>query len=175
MVDSARKSKNVAGIIGRRIDKLIEDHIETLGSRKDVKKQLYIPGLDDQTSQQPAAEEFDMLSVRSGLPTTGKISFAMSLVNSLKCFLGIGILATPSVFGKIGIVGGNIGMIFIGFVSYYTMSLQIKATVRLDRGSRSYSDLGNLVLGSCAKMFVDVCMIFSQIGFAIAYLVFVGN
>jgi amino acid permease len=47
----------------------------------------------------------------------------MTVINSLKCFLGIGILATPSVFQKIGIVGANVGMLLIGYISLYTMQL----------------------------------------------------
>ena len=34
----------------------------------------------------------------------------MTVLNCFKIFIGIGIIATPSVFAKIGIVGGNIGI-----------------------------------------------------------------
>jgi amino acid permease len=51
----------------------------------------------------------------------------MTWFNSIKCFLGIGILATPSVYQKIGIVGGNIGMLVVGYISLYTMQLQVQA------------------------------------------------
>ena len=88
-------------------------------------KQLFIPGLDDAPAEQQVPDDFDMMSVRSGLPTSGNVSFAMSFINSLKCFVGIGVLATPAVFAKIGIVGANLGMLFIGYLAYYTMMLQI--------------------------------------------------
>ena len=39
----------------------------------------------------------------------------------LKVFVGIGILATPASFQKIGVVGGCVGMIFIGLIATYTM------------------------------------------------------
>ena len=53
----------------------------------------------------------------------GNVGYWMTVVNSLKCFLGIGILATPSVFQKIGIVGANVGMLLIGYIALYTMEL----------------------------------------------------
>jgi len=38
----------------------------------------------------------------------------------------------------------------------------------------SYSDLGNAALGTAGGQFVDFCMVFAQLGFAIAYLLFFG-
>lgn len=52
-----------------------------------------------------------------------KVSTFMTWLNTVKVFLGIGILATPSAFQKIGIVGGNVGMVVIGYISMYTMQL----------------------------------------------------
>lgn len=76
------------------------------------------------------------------LPATGNVSVLMTMFNSIKCFLGIGILATPSVYAKIGIVGGNIGLIVIAYIALYTMQLQIRSAERLT-GVRCYSDLGS--------------------------------
>ena len=39
----------------------------------------------------------------------------------------------------------------------------------------NYSDLGKAILGPNGKMFVDICLVSSQIGFAIAYLLFIGS
>lgn len=41
----------------------------------------------------------------------------------LKVFLGIGILATPSTFKHIGVIGGIFGLIIIGVMNGYTMKL----------------------------------------------------
>jgi amino acid permease len=41
----------------------------------------------------------------------------------MKVFIGIGILATPASFGKVGLVGGVVGMIGIGIIATYTMQL----------------------------------------------------
>lgn len=99
----------------------------------------------------------------------------MTVLNMFKVFVGIGIIATPSVFAKIGIVGGNIGMIFIAFICFYTMKLQIESMRKLTLGIRSYSELGMVVLGDFGKRVVDICMIVSQLGFATVYLIFIGS
>ncbi len=45
--------------------------------------------------------------------------------NIFKCFVGIGLLALPSAFSSIGIIGGAIGIIMIGVINYYTMMMQV--------------------------------------------------
>lgn len=60
----------------------------------------------------------------------------------LKLFIGIGLLATPSVFKLVGFVGGNVGMITLGTIAMYTMQLQIDATKKVPVQVTSYSDLG---------------------------------
>jgi amino acid permease len=42
-----------------------------------------------------------------------------------KCFIGIGILATPAAVQKVGIFGGAFGIIICGIIGMYTMKLQI--------------------------------------------------
>ena len=92
-----------------------------------------------------------------------------------KIFIGIGVLATPSSFKSVGIVGGNIGMILIGIIAMYTMRLQILATEKVSTPVKSYSELGMAVLGYRGKQFVDFCIMTSQTGLAIAYLIFIGQ
>ena len=97
------------------------------------------------------------------------------MFNMLKVFIGIGILATPASFGQIGLVGGTLGMIMIGIVATYTMMLQIAATKKVtDVSVSNYSELGMAVLGDSGRKFVDFCILMSQTGFAIAYLIFIG-
>ena len=54
---------------------------------------------------------------------TGNVSTFKTVLNMLKLFVGIGILATPASFQKVGIVGGVVFMILIGMVAVYTMQL----------------------------------------------------
>jgi amino acid permease len=85
------------------------------------------------------------------------------------------VLATPSSFKSVGIVGGNVGMIIIGIIAMYTMKLQILATKKVTTPVGSYSDLGKAILGVRGKKFVDFCILTSQTGFGIAYLIFIGQ
>jgi amino acid permease len=55
------------------------------------------------------------------------------------------------------------------------MKLQIQSVKKLTVRIRSYSELGMAVLGAFGKKVVDICMVVSQLGFAIAYLIFIGS
>jgi len=50
-------------------------------------------------------------------------SVAMTYFNMFKCFIGIGILATPSAISQVGIFGGAAGIIACGCLNMYTMRL----------------------------------------------------
>jgi len=93
----------------------------------------------------------------------------------LKLFVGIGILATPASFQKVGIIGGVVFMILIGIVAVYTMQLQIAAVIKCKNPVTNYSELGGAVLGESGRKFVDFNILTSQLGFAIAYLIFIGQ
>lgn len=66
------------------------------------------------------------------------------------------------------------GLGIIGLMNGYTMKLQIDAKVKLNKVIHSYSDLSEQALGKSWKVVVDAFMIVSQLGFAIAYLLFIG-
>ena len=95
--------------------------------------------------------------------------------NMLKVFVGIGLLTTPAAFAKIGIVGGCVGMVIIGMIAAYTMQLQIAAKVAVNAPISNYSELGAAVLSYNGQKVLDFCILTSQTGFAIAYLIFIGQ
>lgn len=95
-----------------------------------------------------------------------------------KCFIGIGILATPHAIQDVGIIGGTVVIICCGLLNMYTMSLQIACKEKLAKNGKfitSYSEMGFAVYGARGKAFVDLCITISQIGFCIAYLLFIGH
>jgi hypothetical protein len=53
----------------------------------------------------------------------GNVGLFATCFSMLKLFLGIGILATPQTYQKIGIVGGIAGLVIIGIMNGYTMKL----------------------------------------------------
>lgn len=57
----------------------------------------------------------------------------------------------------------------------YTMILQVECKNKIGSHIESYSELGYAVSGKCTKLFIDFCITTSQIGFCIAYILFVGD
>ena len=123
--------------LSQRIDSLIE------GQLKAAPRELFIPGLDDMSKDGRVNDIFDVdgydptdqvLSPtkikkfkaphEQGEGTvTGNVSTFKTVLKMLKLFVGIGILATPASFQKVGIAGGVVFMIAIGIVAVYTMQL----------------------------------------------------
>lgn len=79
----------------------------------------------------------------------------------LKCFVGIGILATPAAIQKVGIAGGALGILFCGCLNLYTMRMQILCKEAVGRHITSYSELGLAIFGPNGKAFVDFCITIS--------------
>ena len=50
-------------------------------------------------------------------------SVAMTYFNMFKCFIGIGILATPHALSEVGVLGGAVGIALCGMLNMYTMRL----------------------------------------------------
>lgn len=110
------------------------------------------------------------------LTETGKdASVLQTYFNLFKCFIGIGILATPSAIKQVGVIGGAMGILICGIINMYTMKLQILCKEKLGNHITSYSELGFAVFGHKGKAFIDFCILISQFGFCIAYLIFIGN
>ena len=69
-------------------------------------------------------------------------------------------------------------IVFCGCLNLYTMGLQIACKNKLAENGKyitSYSEMGYAVYGPRGKAFVDLCITISQIGFCIAYLLFIGH
>ena len=111
-------------------------------------------------------------------PAQGETSVIQTYFNMFKCFIGIGILATPHAIQDVGIIGGAVVIICCGLLNMYTMTLQIACKNKLAQSGKfitSYSEMGFAVYGPRGKAFVDLCITISQIGFCIAYLLFIGH
>ena len=109
------------------------------------------------------------------IKTKGDSSVLQTYFNMFKVFIGIGILATPSAISKVGILGGSAAIIACGALNLYTMKMQIEIKKKVGDHITSYSELGQAVLGAKGKAFIDFCITVSQMGFCIAYLIFIGN
>ena len=120
-------------------------------------------------------KKFEAPHAKGEAAITGDVGTLQAFFNMIKVFVGIGILATPASFKLIGVVGGSVGMIIVGLLATYTMKLQIDSKMKIPGQITSYSELGEKALGDGGKRFVDVCILVSQIGFCISYLLFIGK
>jgi len=85
-------------------------------------------GLDDPIRKLPGAKT----KIAQDVEVVGNVGNFRTAFNLIKVFLGIGILATPASFQQIGIVGGVLGLMFVGILNTYTMKLQILAKNRAE-------------------------------------------
>ena len=147
----------------RIVRRNIYNHRESEASRTE-------PSENFETGDKDAIE-----GIEEPIATVGNASVTQTYFNMLKCFIGIGILATPAAVQTVGIVGGCFGIITCGLLNMYTMKMQIACKEKVGSHISSYSELGLAVLGPRGQQFIDLCITISQFGFCIAYLIFIGN
>lgn len=82
-------------------------------------------------------------------------------INLFKCFVGIGIIATPAAIAKVGMVGGSLAIIFCGLLNIYTMKMQVKCMERAGSTVTSYSELSQKIFGVRGKIITDICLVIS--------------
>ena len=82
-----------------------------------------------------------------------------SWFNTLKCLIGNLYLSLPSIFSRVGLLGG-IGLL-CGFcvLNIYTM-LQLIWVAEMYPNMRSYSELGEKIWGKSGKLLVDIPILF---------------
>ena len=95
---------------------------DTFNQRAEVSLPEVINNLDDPTKLSDIQPEFK----DDAVATEGNTSVAATYFNMFKCFVGIGILATPAAIKKVGIVGGAVSIFLCGCLNLYTMRMQIK-------------------------------------------------
>ena len=93
---------------------------------------------------------------------------------SVKLFFGISYLSLPNTFAQCGLVGGILLFTVVIVINAITM-LQILKVAELFPEVKSYSDLGERVLGRVGKQIVDVCILVKQIATCVTYLYFVST
>jgi len=99
-------------------------------------------------------------------------------INIFISFVGAGLLGMPYAFSRSGWLLGSITLSAVSFANIYSMMLLVKTRKRLEMkghtGIRGYGDLGRVVLGPRGEMFVNLCLVISQVGFATAYIIFIA-
>ncbi|KAL3762598.1 hypothetical protein ACHAWU_005801 [Discostella pseudostelligera] len=101
------------------------------------------------------------------------------VVNIFISFVGAGLLGLPYAFSRSGWLLGTFCLATVSIGNVYSMLLLVKCRKRLEsygcrRRIKGYGDLGREILGPKGEMLVNVCLVVSQAGFAIAYLIFIA-
>jgi hypothetical protein len=76
---------------------------------------------NQQDAANDALERYSIMDEEFG--NKGNVGTLQTYFNTFKCFIGIGILATPSAFKQVGLVGGAVGIGFVGLINMYTMKM----------------------------------------------------
>lgn len=84
---------------------------------------ISVPSLQNNMPDMVMTEASEAAVPEQVTPTEGNSSVLQTYFNMFKCFIGIGILATPAAIAKVGIIGGALGIIFCGLLNMYTMRL----------------------------------------------------
>jgi len=108
----------------------------------------------------------------------GSSSNLQTFVNSIICFVGSGVLGLPFAFRHIGAVGGVLGLTLITMVSLHCMYLMVDSKRVLQERAveiRDYADVGFHAFGLPGQVTVSCCILLTQTGFCIAYLIFISE
>lgn len=112
--------------------------------------------------------------------------------NTIKSFVGVGILALPYAIKQSGLWAGIIGLVVIGFVSAYTMKILVRCKIEMelrrkfasetnpsahliDEPEITYGYIGQHIFGRLGLWLVNFAIVTSQLGFCCAYILFIGH
>jgi proton-coupled amino acid transporter len=137
-----------------------------------------------------ASGEFGSHGIKAGA------TVAQSYITFFKSFVGIAILGLPHAFSLAGYILAPIGLVAIAYASYYCMQQLLECKGRLletspavnpgaTEGPRlgaafdprlgvSYPDLASACFGSVGRRLAEFCLVSSQMGFCVGYLIFIG-
>lgn len=114
--------------------------------------------------------------------TTGgdKTSALQTLGNIIVSIVGTGVLGLPYAFRIAGWLAGSLGVIIVGFATYYCMLLLIQCRDKLEseegeEESKTYGDLGFKCMGTKGRYLTEFLIFTAQCGGSVAYLVFIGR
>jgi hypothetical protein len=123
-------------------------------------------------------EDYDGTVDAHGMMTQGTATSAQVAVNIFISFVGAGLLGMPYAFSRSGWLLGTISLAMVSTGNLYCMLLLVKIRKRLEAnghtGIKGYGCVGREVIGPKCEIFVNICLVISQAGFATAYLIFIA-
>ncbi|CAN8259681.1 unnamed protein product [Cochlearia groenlandica] len=112
--------------------------------------------------------------------TGDRTSALQTLGNIIVSIVGTGVLGLPYAFRVAGWFAGSLGVIIVGFATYYCMLLLIQCRDKLEseegaEESKTYGDLGFKCMGTKGRYMTEFLIFTAQCGGSVAYLVFIGR
>lgn len=106
-----------------------------------------------------------------------------AFVNTIKSFVGVGILEFPYAVQHSGLWAGVLLLFIIGIVSNYTIKTLIRCKEEIMRDidekeakrDVTFGDIGEHLFGKTGSRLVNFAIISSQIGFCCAYIIFIAQ
>ncbi|CAI5741178.1 unnamed protein product [Peronospora farinosa] len=99
-------------------------------------------------------------------------------INTCIAFLGSGVLGLPYAFRQCGILTGLLTLMGVAGVTTYAMMLVVQCKYKLKQQGKnvtSYGEIGYFAMGSAGSVIVNTALVISQMGFCIAYLIFIAS
>lgn len=116
----------------------------------------------------PVVSVFDWNSGGVQHPAGKARGTCKSYATLTKLMLGAGIMAIPSTFSRLGLLGGFIAVLLVAAVTIFSLKALARASERT--GCSSYATLASRELGSRAGMVVRGCMVVCCGGLLLIYL-----
>ncbi|KAF8075581.1 hypothetical protein N665_1079s0006 [Sinapis alba] len=118
--------------------------------------------------------------INSATTTGDRTSAIQTLGNIIVSIVGTGVLGLPYAFRVAGWFAGSLGVIIVGFATYYCMLLLIQCRDKLEseegqEESKTYGDLGYKCMGTKGRYLTEFLIFTAQCGGSVAYLVFIGR
>lgn len=134
---------------------------------------------DDTVCSDSSAYDLGRRSHDGTMAHHGTATPAQMVVNIFISFVGAGLLGLPYAFSRSGWILGTFCLATVSIGNVYSMLLLVKCRKRLEssgcrRRIKGYGDLGREILGPKGEVLVNVCLVVSQAGFAISYLIFIA-
>ncbi|CAE8624494.1 unnamed protein product [Polarella glacialis] len=178
--DYSRDGHAEASVIGTSIDELDVGHLDDETQRFVLETHLENIGFMDFIGFELASLS-SQYSNYSSLPTVpsgssgarGGMGNVSAFVTIMKSFIGMGILTLPYATAKGGWILGPLALIFVAGLSHHCMGLLVKLGGSATTKTVSFGRLAAQICGPSTKILVDVCIIVTQFGFAIAELIFI--
>jgi len=153
---------------------VLETHLENIGLMDFLGFELAsLASQYSDYSQLPPLGGGGSASAPAGRSEGGKMGDVGAFVTTIKSFVGMGILTLPYAATKGGYILGPALLLFIAWLSHHCMGLLLKLSGSGATKTTSFGALGMQICGRWAKVAVEIAILLTQAGFAIADLIFI--